>query len=67
MFDIKCLSSLKPFGVVGVDRKACGCMYLLMNLLGPRTNVRKRAALVKRPAIDMISVMQLVKDLEPVV
>ena len=57
MFHIKCLSSLKPFGVVGVDQKACGHMYLLMNLLGPRTNVRKCTTLVKRPAIDMILVM----------
>ncbi len=64
---IKCFSPLKPSGVVGVDRKACRHLHLLMNFLGPDTNVRKHAALVKRPAIDMVSVMQLVKDPEPVV
>ena len=67
MFHVKCLSTLEPFGVVDVDRKASRHMCLLMDFLGPDSNVRKRAALVERPAIDMVSVMQLVKDLEPVV
>ncbi|KAH9011679.1 hypothetical protein EDB84DRAFT_1445021 [Lactarius hengduanensis] len=64
---VKCFSTLKPSGVISIDRKACRHMHLLMNFLGPNTNVRKRAALVKRPAINMVSMMQLVKDLEPVV
>lgn len=66
VFHIKRLSTLKPLGVVGVDRKACRHTCLLMNPLRPDTNVRKRAALVKSPAVDVVSVMQLVKDLEPV-
>ncbi len=67
MSHIKCFLPLKPSGVIGIDWKACWHLHLLMNFLGPDMNVRKHAALVKRPAIDMVSVMQLVKDLEPVV
>jgi hypothetical protein len=64
---VKGLSTLEPFGIVGIDRKAWWRMHLLMNPLRTGTNVRERATLVKGPAIDMISVMQLIEDSEPVV
>ncbi len=57
MFQIKFFLTLEPSGVVGVNWKACRHMRPLMNFLGPDTNVRKCTALVKRPAIDMVSVM----------
>ena len=67
MVQIKGLSTLKPFGIVGIDREAWWHMYLLMNPLRISVNVRERATLVKGPAIDVVSVMQLIKDLEPIV
>jgi hypothetical protein len=60
MFYIKFLSTFEPSGVIGVDRKACQHMYLLMNFLGPDPNVRKCTVLVKKPTIDVVSLMQLV-------
>jgi hypothetical protein len=41
-------------------------MDCFVNLVGAYTDVSKCAALVSRPAIDMISVVQLVKNLEPI-
>ena len=64
---IKGLSTLEPFGIVGIDQEAWWCMYLLMNPLRISVNVREHAMLVKRPAIDVVSVMQLIEDLEPIV
>ena len=67
MVQIKGLSTLEPFGIVGIDREAWWCMNLLMNPLRISTNVRERATLVKGPAIDVVSVMQLIEDLKPIV
>jgi hypothetical protein len=66
VFQVKSLSSIEPFGVVGVDRKAAWRTHLFMNLLGPYTNVRECATLVEGPAIDVVSVMQLIKYLQPI-
>ena len=57
LINIEWLSTLKPSGIIGVYRKAFWYMYIFMNSLGPDVNVRKRATLVKGPAIDVISVM----------
>ncbi len=57
MFHVKRLSAFKPFGVVGIDWEACWRMNLLMNLLGPCTNMRECATLVEGPAVDVVSVM----------
>lgn len=57
VFQVKRFSTFKPCGVVGIDREACWCMRLFMNLLGPKTNMRKCTTLVKGPAIDMVPVM----------
>ena len=67
MVQIKGLSTLEPFGIVGIDQEAWWHMYLLMNPLRISANVRERAMLVKGPAIDVVSVMQLIEDLEPIV
>ena len=42
-------------------------MDCFVNLVGAYTDVSERAAFVSRPAIDVISVVQLVKNLEPIV
>ena len=67
LIHVEWLSTLKPSGIIGIYRKAFWYMYIFMNSLGPDANVRKRATLVKGPAIDVISIMYLVEDLEPVV
>ena len=66
VIQIKGLPALNPSGVIGVDREACWHMRLQVHLLRPSTNVREGATLVKRPAFDVTSMMQLIKDLEPV-
>ena len=67
VIQIKGLSTLKPFGIVGIDQEAWWRMYLLMNPLRISANVRECAMLVKEPAIDVVSVMQLIEDLKPIV
>lgn len=57
VFHVKWLSAFKPFGVIGIDWEACWRMNLLMNLLGPCTNMRERTTLVEGPAVDVVSVM----------
>jgi hypothetical protein len=67
VIQIKRLLALKPSAVVGVDREGWWGMWLFMNYSGPSAKVRECSTLIKGPAIDVISMMQLVKILEPVV
>ncbi len=68
MSHIKGLSAFKPLGVIGIDWETWmwRCVYCLMNLVGASTDMSKCAVLVSRPAINVISVVQLVKNVEPI-
>lgn len=61
------LPAIEPLGIIGVDWETRRGMYCLMDFLGTSTNVSKCAALVHRPAVDMSSVVQLIKNLQPIV
>ncbi len=63
---IKGLSAFEPLGVICIDWETWWGVYCLMNLVRASTYVSERATFVKRPAIDMISVMQLVENSEPI-
>ncbi len=64
---IKCLSAFKPLGVICIDWKMWWGMDCLMNLLRASMYVSESATFVKRPAMNMISVMQLVENFKPIV
>jgi hypothetical protein len=67
VIQIQRLLTLKPSAVVGIHREGWWGMWLAMNYSGPSANVRECSTPIKGPAIDVISMMQLVKILEPVV
>ena len=64
---IKGLPTFEPPGIICIDWEIWWGVSCLTNLLRASSNVSKGATFVKSPAIDMISVMQLVKNFEPVV
>ena len=64
---IKGLLTFEPPGIICIDWEVWRGVYCIMNLLRAGTNVSEGTTFVKRPAINMISVMQLVKNFEPVV
>ncbi len=66
MIQIKGLPALNPFRVIGVDQKTYWHMWLWVLFLRSSMKVRKSATLVKGPAFNMTSMMELIKDLEPV-
>jgi hypothetical protein len=64
---IKGLPAIEPLGIIGVDWETRRGMSCLMDFLGTSTNVRECTALVHRPAVDVFSLVQLVKKLQPIV
>ena len=66
MIQIKGLPALNPLGVISADREACWRMRLQVHLLRPSANVSKCATLVKGPAFNVTSMMQLIENPEPV-
>ena len=64
---IKGLPTFEPPGIIRIDWEIWRGVSCLTNLLRASSNVSECATFVKSPAIDMISVMQLVKNFEPVV
>ena len=67
MLYIKSLPSFKPQWVVRIEREVRGRMRLLVNPLGPNTSVGKCSTLILRPAIDVGTVVQVIKDFKPIV
>ena len=64
---IKGLPTFEPPGIICIDWEIWQGVSCLTNLLRASSNVSEGTTFVKSPAIDMISVMQLVKNFEPVV
>ena len=64
---IKGLPAFEPLGVICIDWETWWGMDRLMNLLRARTHVSECATFVESPAINMISVMQLIEYFEPIV
>jgi hypothetical protein len=64
---IEGLPAIEPLGIIGVDWETRRSMYCLMDFLGTSTNVSKCTALVHRPAVDVFSLVQLIKNLQPIV
>jgi hypothetical protein len=64
---IKGLPTFESLGIICIGWETWWGVYCLTNLLRASTNVSEGATFVERPAVNMILVMQLIKNFEPVV
>lgn len=67
MFYIKSLPAFKPQWIVCIEWEVRGRMSLPVNSLGPNTSVGKCSTLILGPAIDVSTVVQVIKDFKPIV
>ena len=67
MSHIKGLPAFEPLRVICIDWETWRGVYRLTNLLRASTDVSECAMFVKRPTMNMVSVVQLVKNFEPIV